>query len=636
VFVGESKNGEIYLDGDLRFWKATRSTNISHYLPTIAGINESSFFGSVLILSKDAFSNSASLYTTMAKQGPRPGEIPKHVIPLPPPPSDCGSGIMSDGSITASVLMMMMPEDGSVQLDEMYDSMMDVERQDSAHLRQLQQQLSLQRPQVKEQPADSTFSHVTLSPTCPSTKTSPRPPSVLKPNRYTKSLTKVASTSIHAIPSIATAATASEEESVPSPTKKRVTLMISPEEEPYHHHHDHHHPSIVSASKQRGGSQRISRNNNNNNSNRNHATKRKKACWCQSTVLYSLFGVAITMTIVAVGINVLLYFDRQQNNAAAAASEAASTTTTTSSPASSPNDFPQTPSTTSGQENDPWLEIFPPSTSPNVAAPSQLSDDDIAAMITDIVTNQFRVEFNNNDDPMTPVNRAVQWLIEEAQEYHNQNATQVYHTLEKFSQRFAVLVLYYALTTATTVSSSSSSTLSSSSAGTSVVNTTMDDIPQRGLDECEWMGVNCTNKEDDEDEMISQIDFSDWDLSGTIPSEIKFLPKLVHLDLSNNRLQGTLPDELYGLTRMERVYLYQNQLSGTLSPSISQWESLQVLHVSNNRLKGPIPQELQQLDDEGFRPLRKFGHEVPKKYIGIGFLGAFSFVACDFIFISSL
>jgi hypothetical protein len=507
---------------------------------------------------------------------------------------------MNDSGITASVMMAMMPGDGSDHADDMYDSMVDIKKQEIFHYRQLQQQQ--QQEEMQQQPANSASSHVTSSSACPSTTTPQRLPFVLKPHRDTTSMRTVASTSIRSKPSMASAVSASYE-SEPTPTTKSVTSMISPEETCNHNYHQQH--SIVPTNK-RSISDGISQNNNNNS---NNAIIRKKACRCKSTVIYFLFGVAITMTVVAVGICVPLYFDRQQDNVAAAKA--------TGSPASSTHVFSRPPSTTSGQENDPWLEMFPPSVSPNVTSPSQSSDDEIAAMITDIVTNQFRVELPN-DDPMTPINRAVQWLIEEAQDYHNQNTTQVYHALEKFSQRFAVLVLYYALTTALTTSSS---TLSSS-ACTSVVNTTMGDIPQRGLDECEWVGVKCSNSDDDDnDEMISQIDFSDCEFSGTIPPEVKLLPKLVQLDLSNNRLQGSLPEELYGLTLMKRVYLYQNQLSGTLSPSISQWERLEVLHLSHNRLKGPIPPELQQPDEEGFRPLRKFGRGV-QKYWQL-FLGTF-------------
>jgi Leucine rich repeat len=378
---------------------------------------------------------------------------------------------------------------------------------------------------------------------------------------------------------------------VPSSSKKRVTLMVSPEEIRDHNNVPNDH-STISTSKRSADDDTSGNNDDNNN-----ATKRKKSCWCNSTVIYSLFGVAITMTIVAVGINLLLYFDRQYDNAG-------TTTTTTVSPPSTTHDFSRPPSTTPSQGNDnnngdPWLEMFSPSVSPNIPAV-----EDIATMILDIVTNQFRVELPNGD-PMAPTNRAVQWLIDEAQDYHEHNTTQVYHTLEKFSQRFAVLVLYYALTT--TASSSSSS--SSGSTGVTVVNATLDAIPQRGLDECEWLGVTCdeNDTDDDNDKMISGLDFSDWNLSGTIPPEIKFLPNLVQLDLSNNQLQGSLPEELFGLKRLQKIYLYQNQLSGTLSPSISQWDSLQVLHLSHNRFKGPIPEELQQSDEEGFRSLRKLG-----------------------------
>jgi hypothetical protein len=536
---------------------------------------------------------------------------------------------MSDGSITASVMMMMMPGEGSVQADDTDDSMIDLEKEQNVFSRQHQHH---QQQQQHCHPTSNPSSYLTSSPTYPPTTTLQRPLSVLKPHRYTSAVattTMTTSTASMPQPSAVTAATISEESLPTAATKKRVTLMVSPEETS-----NHHDQSTTSTSK-RSAEDDMSGNNNNNNNNNN--AKHKKTCWCNSTVIYSLFGIAITMTVVAVGINMLLYFDRQNDSAATTAATTTTTTTTTTidSPPSSTHDFSRPPSTTPSKDDNPWLGIFPPSTSPSINAPSQLSDQDIHTLITDIVTNQFRVDLSK-EDPMAPTNRAVQWLIEEAKEYHNHNSTQVYHTLEKFSQRFAVLVLLYALTTTTSSSSSSSSSSSllSSSTDTTNVNATLDTIPHWGLDECDWVGVVCDENDENDDEndkMISQIDFSDWNMSGTIPAEIKFLPKLVHLDLSNNQLRGSLPEELFGLKRMKRIYLYQNQLTGTLSSSISLMESLQVLHLSHNRFKGPIPQELQQSNEEGFRPLRKLrrilvgGHGILNFFTVVSSLTVFLF-----------
>ncbi|KAG7348625.1 two component regulator [Nitzschia inconspicua] len=475
----------------------------------------------------------------MAKQGPRPGEIPRQVIPLPDPPSECGSIIMSDGSITASVLL---PCDGSVQTDTC--STIDLEKQ-MFHLRARHSPVPqrIQPPLTTQQPQLSSSSPTTTNPP----PLNDRPPSVLKPHRYTASAPATATRPNQTV--------VPSEDSIPS-SKKRVTLVVSPEET-----RKENDQSTISTSKRS-----MEEENDETIKNTN------RWCCCSSAVIYALFGIAVTITIVAVGVNLLLYFDRQNKAAVSPSQSPPSTIINFTTPSESP-------------VNEPWPEVFEPTNPSNSSVP----EGDVAAMIQSIVTDQFRIDLPQ-DDPLAPTNRAVQWLIEEAEASSSGNTTQVYSTLEKFSQRFAALVLRYALAAPSSSSSSSSSS--------TIVNATFETIPRRGIDECEWQGITC-----DDDRMISQIDFSDFALSGTIPNEIKFLQRLTVLDLSNNQLQGSLPNELYDLELMQRVYLYQNRLTGTLSPWIGQWDDLEVLHLSNNRFRGPIPQQLQS-DEDRFRPLR--------------------------------
>lgn len=494
----------------------------------------------------------------MAKQGPRVGEIPKQIIPLPNPPSDAGSAIyMSDGSITASV--MMIPGDSSVHTDAYDTATVDLEKQ---------QQEQYKDPQQHTFPSSS-------PPHSPS-----RPPSVYKPHRYSGTTTTKRGNTIHF---------GTGEDSMPS-TKKKVTVM-TPEETTPKGKQQHNDQSTISTSKR--STEDFSNHANGTKRANANRTKKKNWCGCSPTVAYALFGIAITATIVAVGINVLIYFDGQDNNLP---TEDVTTTI----------DF-HPPSTIPPSDNF-NSSAHPPSSSPNTAPTLENEEEtDVATIITGIVTNQFRVDLPD-DNPYASVNLAVDWLIEEVRTIRQQqgsinnnsttSTTQVYNTMEKFSQRFALLVMRYALAETTSPTSSSIDT---------AVSKEFQSFPQLGVDECDWWGIIC-----DSDGMTTEIHFSNANLSGTIPAEIQFFQMLQVLDLSNNRLQGSLPDELYELKQMRKVYLYQNQLSGTLSPWIGQWDDLEVLHLSSNKIRGPIPPQLQSVD-ERIRPLSTFSVSYQKR-----------------------
>lgn len=69
---------------------------------------------------------------------------------------------------------------------------------------------------------------------------------------------------------------------------------------------------------------------------------------------------------------------------------------------------------------------------------------------------------------------------------------------------------------------------------------------------------------------VTEIKLPAKKLSGTIPSEIGFLPSLVTIDLANNEIEGTIPQELYGLERLRHLYLNDNRLQGTISERIDE------------------------------------------------------------------
>jgi len=122
-------------------------------------------------------------------------------------------------------------------------------------------------------------------------------------------------------------------------------------------------------------------------------------------------------------------------------------------------------------------------------------------------------------------------------------------------------------------------------------------------DECEWDGVTCNSTT----LLIDTVNWSDEDLTGTIPDEVGLLaPSLKRLDLAENQIVGTLPDGLYRLTKLEHLYLHQNQLSGNISESISNLNGLLSFYAGNNNLSGRFPKGLGSptLGGDNVRPLR--------------------------------
>jgi hypothetical protein len=83
--------------------------------------------------------------------------------------------------------------------------------------------------------------------------------------------------------------------------------------------------------------------------------------------------------------------------------------------------------------------------------------------------------------------------------------------------------------------------------------------------------------------------------SGSIPSELGKLSKLVSMELHENSLSGSIPSELGLLSSITSILLSNNSLDGTIPSEIGQLSSLKNMKLSNNSLGGFIPSELGQL-----------------------------------------
>lgn len=468
---------------------------------------------------------------TMAKQGSiiDMSDVPRHVIPLPDPPSDCDSALMSDGSITVSCIDSIIYDNCKPPNDddeyEHYRRHGDVEQQ--------QQQQQQQEQQQEQQQQRQAASYRTPLPSAPTTK---KRVSIMAPEPV------IADDDTHPTTSIVDAVDG---------TKSDVT-----------------------------------------NNKRLQAEKKNRRL---RMVAYCFFGVALTIIVVAVGINVLLYFDNKQQQRTQSQDESSSSSSTATDDSVNGVPGPPTSSPTMIVGRLPTLtpqSIDSVPAGPNGAPvnPPTLAPSMVADMIATIVTDQLRLTLPS--DQSAPANRAVSWLVQEAH-LEISGGGQVYGNLEKFAQRFALLSVRFALL------------------GTN--NASQEDLippPTMGVDECQWFSDNSNVNASanipvtcNDLDLITQLDFSDLNLSGIIASEIRFLPLLTQLDLSNNNLRGSLPETLYDLQNMERLYLYKNQLTGTLSPWIEQWNSIQYLHLSHNLFTGQIPQLLQS-DEDSVRPLK--------------------------------
>ncbi|KAK1323636.1 putative LRR receptor-like serine/threonine-protein kinase [Acorus calamus] len=73
-------------------------------------------------------------------------------------------------------------------------------------------------------------------------------------------------------------------------------------------------------------------------------------------------------------------------------------------------------------------------------------------------------------------------------------------------------------------------------------------------------------------------------ISGEIPVELGFLPKLQTLDLSNNHLTGPIPESLGQLSNLRYLRLNNNSLYGAFPASLSKINQLSFLDLSYNNL----------------------------------------------------
>ncbi|CAI5508288.1 unnamed protein product, partial [Closterium sp. Naga37s-1] len=130
-----------------------------------------------------------------------------------------------------------------------------------------------------------------------------------------------------------------------------------------------------------------------------------------------------------------------------------------------------------------------------------------------------------------------------------------------------------------------------------------------------WLGVVC-----DGDGYVTQLDLSDQDLEGTIPTaSIASLVTLVELKLHDNSIEDDLPAGFGSLTALSILTLGRNEITGSIPTGYSQLQKLRFLLLSDNRLSGQVPSELGALTDLEALDLSKnwLSGSIPKEVIAL-------------------
>jgi hypothetical protein len=104
---------------------------------------------------------------------------------------------------------------------------------------------------------------------------------------------------------------------------------------------------------------------------------------------------------------------------------------------------------------------------------------------------------------------------------------------------------------------------------------------------CQWTFLRCGGSSGDE---VTKLLFHSKTLSGSIPSQLALLTKLVHIEFTANLLIGTIPEEIWTMSQLELFKIDLNELTGTLSSELANLDRLQQLSLGSNQLTGNLPE----------------------------------------------
>uniref|UniRef100_A0A6N2LLK4 non-specific serine/threonine protein kinase n=1 Tax=Salix viminalis TaxID=40686 RepID=A0A6N2LLK4_SALVM len=110
-----------------------------------------------------------------------------------------------------------------------------------------------------------------------------------------------------------------------------------------------------------------------------------------------------------------------------------------------------------------------------------------------------------------------------------------------------------------------------------------------GISPCiKWIGITCDNSES-----VTNLTLESFGLRGTLYDfNFSSFPNLLILDLRNNSLSGTIPSQIGNLSRIIKLNLCHNELTGSIPSEMNNLTRLTFLGLSKNEFTGPLPQGL--------------------------------------------
>ncbi|XP_073043493.1 uncharacterized protein [Primulina eburnea] len=129
---------------------------------------------------------------------------------------------------------------------------------------------------------------------------------------------------------------------------------------------------------------------------------------------------------------------------------------------------------------------------------------------------------------------------------------------------------------------------------------------------CSWSGIKCDHKTG----QVTTLDLSGRNLSGIIPSEIRYLSHLHHLNLSRNSLDGPFEDSIFELPNLRTLDINHNYFNSSFPPGISKLKSLTFFDAYSNNFSGTLPEEIIYLKNLEYLNLggSYFEGEIPTAY----------------------
>mmetsp|Transcript_16604 Transcript_16604/g.46439 ORF Transcript_16604/g.46439 Transcript_16604/m.46439 type:complete len:417 (+) Transcript_16604:378-1628(+) len=189
------------------------------------------------------------------------------------------------------------------------------------------------------------------------------------------------------------------------------------------------------------------------------------------------------------------------------------------------------------------------------------------------------------NQPMTPQLQAMEYMTSDDKKYLNallqthMSAEPLGEAIQTLSlrqidtlvERYAVLVLYFSL--------------NGHDWNKSGLRPAIPVLNSESI--CEWntvdSGLKCST-----DGSLDVIDFTAYELSGTLPTEIGVFKALRVIFLDRNEITGPIPSEIGVLSQLRNLYLDHNQLSGVIPDELTHLDNLLSTRLDNNNLTGNL------------------------------------------------